>query len=144
MQYKLKNIIICIADDSLPIECVTQKDNVFEIKLKNLKQLCMNGIATMIPSAKESVVSITITETVINDKVSNCGIKVSYTESAILHTTVFDVKNKVSSIAEECNFRNHIRYNILQTNRIELRYNKESDRLRFEIDDMFFIEKRLM
>jgi len=138
MQYKLKNIIICIVDDSLPIEYVTQKDNVFEIKLKNLKNLCMNRITTMIPSAKESDVLITITETAINDKVSNCNIKVSYTETITHHTVTLGIKNEVSSIAEEYNFRNHIRYNILQTNRIMLYYYKKLDWLQFEINDMLF------
>lgn len=138
MQYKLKNIIIDIADDSLPIEYVTQKDNVLEIKLKNLKNLCMNRITTIIPSAKESDVLITITETAINEKVSNCNIKVSYTETVIYHTVTLGIKNEVSPIAEECNFRNHIRYNIPPTDRIVLYYHKELDWLQFDFKDMLF------
>ena len=138
MQYKLKNIIICIADDSVPIEYVTQKDNVLEIKLKNLKNLCMNRITTKIPSAKESDVLVTITETAINEKVSNCNIKVSYTETTILHTVTLGIKNEVSSIAKECNFRNYIRYNTPPTNRIVLYYHKELDWLQFDIKDMLF------
>lgn len=138
MQYKLKNIIIDIADDSLPIEYVTQKDNVLKIELKNLKNLCMNRITTIIPSAKESYVLITITETAINEKVSNCNIEVSYTETIIHHTITLDIKNEVSSIAEAYNFRNHIRYNIPPTNRIALYYHKELDWLQFDIKDMLF------
>lgn len=138
MQYKLKNIIIYIADDSLPIEYVTQKDNVLEIKLKNLKNLCMNRITTMIPSAQESDVLITITETAINEKVSNCNIKVSYTETIIYHTVTLGIKNEVSSIAEAYNFRNHIRYNIPPTDRIVLYYHKELDWLQFDFKDMLF------
>ena len=138
MQYKLKNIIIDIADDSLPIEYVTQKDNILKIELKNLKNLCMNRITTIIPSTNESDVLITITETAINEKVSNCNIKVSYTETIIHHTATLDIKNEVSFIAKEYNFRNHIRYNIPPTDRIVLYYHKELDWLQFDFKDMLF------